>query len=473
MTLDAMSARPVERRSVVMLCPHEPTLDPRVRWEAEGAGKRFEVTVVGFPSEERKRPAQEFCDGFEIRRLRVEAGVFNYSLRLLSVLALREAVVAIAVMLPSALLISPFLAVLWMYARLKRRLVEYAWGRKFRDRVIEVALRAGLPAVYLALRHQFAPATATFYDYLKTLPEAPDVVHCNDLPTLLAGVLARRYLRCRVIYDAHEYYPHSNPEGTAIERWIYHWLEKTLVRKVDAVVTVNPLMANVMSAAYGLRTVYSVPNAEPLSLTAIVPTRSAMTDLANGRVRFLFQGRFAHERGLEEVVRAWAGVDPERAALFLRGPADPPRVELRQLAEKLGILGRSVYFLDPVSEDELVAASAEAHVGLIPYKGVVAGYRYACPNKLSQYLHAGLAVLSNDLPFVRAVLEESKAGAIYSDDNPDSIIAAVGKLSSDPRGLAEARQNALKYAREKFNWQAFSETLYNLYSGADTAGATH
>lgn len=33
---------------VLMICAHEPTVDPRIRWEAEFAAKQFEVTVLGF-----------------------------------------------------------------------------------------------------------------------------------------------------------------------------------------------------------------------------------------------------------------------------------------------------------------------------------------------------------------------------------------------------------------------------------------
>jgi glycosyltransferase involved in cell wall biosynthesis len=412
-----------------MLCAHEPTLDPRIHWEAEGAARRrFEVTVVGFPSEGRALAKDESYHGYRIVRTRTDAGVGQFSYRLLSVLRPEQCLVAVAVLVFFVTPIVPLVGFLWIYGRFKQRLLSSERGRRLRDRAITILLRAGLPAVYLALRHQFAPATESFFRYVRDLPDLPEVVHCNDLQTLLAGVLARRHLGCRVVYDAHEYYPHSNPEGTAVERWIFHWLEKVLVKKVDAVVTVNPMMASVIGRAYGLSTVYSVPNAEPLSATPIRPLRSPMTDLAAGRVRFLFQGRFARERGLEEVISAWAGVDGEKAALFLRGPQDPPREHLEQLARSLGLLGKSIYFLEPVVEEELVAASAEADVGLIPYKGAVAGYRYACPNKLSQYLHAGLAVLSNDLPYVRAVVEEANAGEIYSDNRPESLVAAVRKL---------------------------------------------
>jgi glycosyltransferase involved in cell wall biosynthesis len=318
--------------------------------------------------------------------------------------------------------------------------------------------------VMAVFRAQFAPAAAHFWRFILDMPRKPDVVHCNDLDTLLVGVLAKKRYGCRLVYDAHEYYPHSDPYGGWMDRTLFHALEKVLARQADAVITVNHQLAYVIQKAYGLRRVGSVPNAEPWSDVEIRPVSSSMTALAAGRVRFLFQGRFSPGRGIEEVITAWSKVDASLAALFIRGPDNPWRADLLKQAQQLGILERSVYFLDAVGEDDLVSAAAEADVGLIPYKGDVAGYKYACPNKLSQYLHAGLMVVSNDLPYVREVIEEADAGLCYSCENPDSLVEVVHRIAGDRDLLARSKGNARRYARDKFNWQAFSETLYGAYS---------
>ena len=163
---------------------------------------------------------------------------------------------------------------------------------------------------------------------------------------------------------------------------------------------------------------------------------------------------------------AWTNVDPSNAALFLRGPDNVWRQELIAMAQRLGVLDRSVYFLDSVAEDDLVAAAAEADVGLIPYKGEVDGYKYACPNKLSQYLHAGLMIVSNDLPYVREVIDESGAGLHYCAEDPASVVHTLMRAAQDQELLERCQANALRYARERFNWQAFSDTLYALYQNA-------
>ena len=53
----------------------------------------------------------------------------------------------------------------------------------------------------------FAPAAALFWRYLRQEGLRPDVIHCNDLDTLLVGVLAKRKLGSTLVYDAHEFFP--------------------------------------------------------------------------------------------------------------------------------------------------------------------------------------------------------------------------------------------------------------------------
>ena len=194
-----------------------------------------------------------------------------------------------------------------------------------------------------------------------------------------------------------------------------------------------------------------------------------MTGAARGRIKFLFQGRFEDGRGIEELIHRWTQVDGEQAALFLRGPENASRQAAIELARRLQLLDKSVFFLDPVSEDMLVAAAAEADIGVIPYKPLIRNDRFACPNKLSQYLHAGLMVVTNDLPYVKSVVQAADAGLSYDSSDPSSFAAIVNRIAGDRALIDRCRQNALKYARQSFNWQCHAETLNALYRGTSPA----
>ncbi len=471
-----------------MVCAHEPTLDPRIRWEAEGAADRFAVSVLGFNRDDGSLPEHENVDGYRIVRLKpIQVSGAHYFWRLKDVISnrVRVPIGILAVLLWPIMVLAEILLLLlravartmvrWMVRSTSRLVTVSLLFKALRGSTIPGLVRGRLIArvqyIVVVLRVQFATATSLFWNYLRDASEKPDVIHCNDLDTLLVGVLAKQRYGCRLIFDAHEFYPHSDPNGKWIDVTFFSMLERFLIRKADAVVTVNPPLAAAMRDAYGLERVYYVPNAEPWTeVRPKPPAGSEMERLAKGRTRFLFQGRFTPGRGIDELIEGWARVDGCKAALFLRGPDNMWRQAAMMLAARRGLLDRSVYFLDAVQEDRLVAAAAEAEIGIIPYKPLIINDRLCCPNKLSQYLHAGLMVIANDLPYVKSVLTEAEAGLFYNSADLDTLAAVVHRIVGDPELLSRNRGNALRFARDRFNWQVQAETLYALYrSTADVA----
>jgi glycosyltransferase involved in cell wall biosynthesis len=135
------------------------------------------------------------------------------------------------------------------------------------------------------------------------------------------------------------------------------------------------------------------------------------------------------------------------------------RDKLEALAGKLGLLGKSVFFLPAVLERDLISAAGEADLGLIPYKGDTKAYRFACPNKLSQYLHAGLGIVANSIPFVRTMIDEQGIGVCYDVDKPLSFASAVNRLARDPAEVSRLRSRAAATARDTYHWEKYEDTL--------------
>jgi glycosyltransferase involved in cell wall biosynthesis len=111
-----------------------------------------------------------------------------------------------------------------------------------------------------------------------------------------------------------------------------------------------------------------------------------------------------------------------------------------------------------VSESELISAASSADVGVIPYPGPSLNHLYACPNKLSQYLQAGLAILCNeDLMFVSDVVRAQRCGLSYRAREPETLVKAVQRLINDLPALQTMKTRAFQYARTEFNWGVQSE----------------
>src|SRR5262249_9518954 len=90
--------------------------------------------------------------------------------------------------------------------------------------------------------------------------------------------------------------------------------------------------------------------------------------------------------------------------------------------------------------------------------------RYCLPNKLFEYLMAGLPVLASPLDAVRDILLRYEAGAIVESLEPERVGHAIGHLLRNPARLASMRQNALRASAMHLNWEREQAELIQLYA---------
>lgn len=488
------------QESMLVLVSHEPTLDPRVHYTSEALTKRYTTTVVATVPEAEERPLENrpARPGYTTERIpyrrdlkALRSGMALVGMWLTPRLpesrprAVRRRVargIALCIALPLSLVAmlagGPAVVVLGVTVGSVRRVTRGAMSHLARWPSLPVAMlaaaahRAGGRAVQAAIRMISGPratlsvmrfalqTSALLWDRAIQSGSTSKVVYCHDLYTLQAGVMLKRRWRARLVYDSHEYYPYQYTSRCF--RALIGAYEAMLVREVDVYITVSPQLAEELERVYRVRPVHAIPNVEPVPDPKPPIPKSEMSDLADQRLKLLFQGTFAEGRGLEEVLREWTAVDGTRIALFLRGPQNDWRERLEHLAEELGLLGKSVYVLPPVLEKDLIGAAQEADIGLIPYKGDLPSYRFACPNKLSQYLHAGLAILANRISFVEQTLARGRAGVCYDVDEPGSFVRAVEALTADRPGVERLRRNALGFAQSEYTWERYEDVLLEL-----------
>ena len=100
-------------------------------------------------------------------------------------------------------------------------------------------------------------------------------------------------------------------------------------------------------------------------------------------------------------------------------------------------------------------------MGIIPYKAITINYRFACPNKLSQYMQAGLAILANNLDFVRYVIDRYQCGLTYDVNDPDNFLRVINRLVDDVPFRQACQERARKMAMTEYNWENVSQPLYD------------
>ena len=286
------------------------------------------------------------------------------------------------------------------------------------------------------------------------------------MESLPAAIGLKELWGCRVAFDSHEFWPFSYIDARHWENDFWSRIEHALSQSSDFNMTVSAPLAATLSSEYGVP-FHLLPNAcrlaEAPQAAAVEAARSRRADKST--VDFLFQGNFAPGCGLEHLVAHWPHA-PQVARLLLGGPDNIHRRDLQAQAEKTGLLGKSIFFLDAVPEHQLVEAALAADVGVIPYDPSNYGYRFACPNKLSQYMAAGLPVFTNEIEYVTSVVRQGDCGEHAHFSDRKAFIAAVTRLVADAPERARLGQNARAYFEAEFNWEKLAPPVYaELFEG--------
>jgi glycosyltransferase involved in cell wall biosynthesis len=294
-------------------------------------------------------------------------------------------------------------------------------------------------------------------------PAALWVAH--DLETLPVALRARERMGGKVLYDSHELFVDSSLARGERERWMR--LERRLIGRADAVVTVSGAIARELAERYGIAEPSLLLNAPPAPHGEPVDLRAAHEIPAGARV-VLYLGGLQQHRGLEQLIAAAALRDG--VVLVLLGPGTPSyRAELERAAAAAGVADR-VRFAPPVDPADIARHAAGADVGVSVIQNRFLSYYYALPNKLFDYLHAGLPVVVSDFPEMRALVERHDVGAVCDPADPASIADAIDRVAGDAALRANARAAAPLYTwereREKLLALAASMTASNRSASA-------
>ena len=278
-----------------------------------------------------------------------------------------------------------------------------------------------------------------------------------DMDTLIPALIAGSRWKIPVFYDAHEFWPEVSSTAYEFEKVYWMNFEKRLCRHAALRVTVSSPLADYMSRAYGCD-FGCLPNCVPLTDGGKQKTGQKQKT-ETSECRFIFQGQFALHRGIDELIRLWT-LTSDQSMLYLRGPDNPYKETMMNLAKDSGLLNKRIFFPAPVSEDNLVSALDDFDVAVIPYPALGVSYANCCPNKLSQYMAAGLPILANQTAFVDMVLREADAGFCVNFKSQNLFLAHVRTLTEDVARRRKMGENSRRYYQESYNWGTQAASFY-------------
>jgi glycosyltransferase involved in cell wall biosynthesis len=151
----------------------------------------------------------------------------------------------------------------------------------------------------------------------------------------------------------------------------------------------------------------------------------------------------------------------DSAQLLFMGADGAYAEQLERLAEQLGVSGRT-HFHPPVALAELLSYTHQADVGVSLLVDSCENHRLALPNKLFEYLAAGLPVVVSDLPEMRRLVTERGVGWVTDSSDPADIARVLGEALGE-RGDHGLRER-VRAAAAELNWAHERSRLTDLYA---------
>jgi len=306
---------------------------------------------------------------------------------------------------------------------------------------------------------RFIQMMRVFWRRLKSLK--PDIIHAHDLDTLLP---AWRFARSRgipLIYDSHELYLESTGlRGRRLIRAVWAVLERMLIHRAAAVITVCESIAAYLQKEYKLERKPEVIRNFAISPKMDLISGSDIPDEVRdlrSRMPFvaIYQGMLREGRGLNLITEVIQSA--ENWGLIICG-SGPMAEELNHKIAELQIEDRIV-MTGQLQHHVLAGVTGIADAGFCYIEPISLSYRFALPNKLSEYVQAGVPVIGSDLPEIRHLIEKHQTGYICS--NKEQILQALHDLEI-PENSSKIKQN-LKRAAPDLSWHTEGKKLTALY----------
>ena len=286
-----------------------------------------------------------------------------------------------------------------------------------------------------------------------------DIYHFHD-PELLPWGLLLKWRGKKVIYDAHE----DVPQDILTKHWIPKYLRTAIANifekfenftacRIDCVVTATPYICQ-RFLRIGAKEALDINNYPHLN-EFDSPT---LSDTRNQSKTICYTGLISNERGVKEILHALNHTN-NQITLTLAGSFITP--SLRSEISLFPTWGNIIEH-GHVDRKKLSDIFQNSIAGLVLFHPLT-NHTNAQPNKLFEYMAAGLPVIASNFPLWRNIIEKYQCGLCVDPLNPIAIASAIDWIIQHPQEAQTMGENGREAIRNHFNWDSEAKKLNHLY----------
>lgn len=288
---------------------------------------------------------------------------------------------------------------------------------------------------------------------------SPAVFLAHDLPMLPVARVHSERCNAKLVYDSHELYCEQSFSTHVKTRWAQ--IETKHIGACHSVITINPSIAGELERRYDIPKAHVIYNAERSG--AMIQRNRFFRDifrLKDDDKIVLFQGGLSAGRNLETLIEAMAHVRLPFVHLVIMGDGRL-KTSLSRKIKRLGLSSR-VHLHPAVPQKDLLTATAGADAGVIPYQATCLNNYYCTPNKLFEFIAAGIPILSSDLPEIRRIVESHNIGMLADLSSAEKTARSIDHFFSDTQRL-KTWQERVEKARSVVCWEREAEKLIAIF----------
>ena len=280
----------------------------------------------------------------------------------------------------------------------------------------------------------------------------------NDLDTILPNYYISKLKRCKMVFDSHEYFTET-PElvGRPKVQKVWKIIEGKVVPKLDEMITVCDSIADLFREQYGVKC-HVIRNIPPRK--ALPPRGDKMAlGLPADKHLLILQGSGINiQRGAEELVQAMALLDDCFLMIIGGGDVLPT---LKQMVEELHITDR-VRFFPRMPYAQMMSYTQLAELGFCLDKDTNLNYRFSLPNKLFDFIQAGVPIVASHLTEIEKIIRQYDLGMFIDNHQPATIAATIREALTDEERRARWKGNLAVAARD-LCWENEEQKLLEIY----------